>query len=187
LANYIPRLSKKYKEEIVPKFVQEKRFKNIMQVPRIHKVVINVGAGKAVANPSYINTVVNDLALISGQKPVVTKAKKAEAGFKIREGLAIGAKVTLRGRKMYDFLDRLISMALPRVRDFEGLSVKSFDGKGNYSFGIKEHLIFHEVDTDKVNEVMGMDVIIVTTALNDQDSKSLLEAFGMPFKKERRQ
>ncbi len=182
MANNTPILLEKYRKNIVPFLMKECSFGNIMEVPKIEKVVFNVGLGKALKNSKLIDAALNDVALITGQKPVVTKAKKSEANFKLRKGQSIGVKVTLRNRNMYDFLHRLISLSLPRVRDFEGLSKKSFDGKGNYTFGIKEHLIFHEIDYDKVVEVMGADITIVTSAKNNDDSFRLLKAFGLPFK-----
>ena len=153
-----------------------------MQVPKVEKVVINMGVGEAVQNPKVLDGAVEDLTLISGQKPVVTRAKKSIAGFKLREGMPIGCKVTLRGDRMYDFLDKLINIALPRVRDFRGVSPKSFDGRGNYTLGLKEQLIFPEIDYDKVDKVRGMDVVIVTTAETDEEARELLQALGMPFR-----
>jgi large subunit ribosomal protein L5 len=154
-----------------------------MQVPKIEKIVINMGVGDAVQNPKALDSAVEELALISGQKPVVTRAKKSIAGFRLREGMPIGAKVTLRGERMYEFLDKLISVSLPRVRDFRGVSKKSFDGRGNYTLGIKEQLIFPEIDYDKVNKVRGMDIVIVTTAKTDEEARELLTLLGMPFQK----
>ena len=173
-------LLSKYRQEIVPALA--KNYKNVMQVPKLDKIVLNVGAGKGIGNTTYIPSVVNDLTLITGQKPVVTKAKFSESNFKTRKGAPIGVKVTLRKAKMYDFLERLISFALPRVRDFEGLNFKSFDGKGNYTFGLKEHLIFHEIDFDKVDNIFGMDVTLVTSAESDKEAEELLRAFGLPLK-----
>jgi large subunit ribosomal protein L5 len=159
-------------------------YRSPMQVPRVEKVVINMGVGEAVQNPKVLDGAMEDLTLISGQKPVVTRAKKSIAGFKLREGMPIGCKVTLRGDRMYHFLDKLINIALPRVRDFRGVSPKSFDGRGNYTLGLKEQLIFPEIDYDKVDKVRGMDVIIVTTAETDEEGRELLQALGMPFRKQ---
>lgn len=180
---YFPRLMEQYKNEIVPKLMSELNYKNIMEVPYIEKISINIGVGEATQNPKLIDAAVNDLTIIAGQKPLVTKAKKSEAGFKVREGQAIGVKVTLRKNKMYEFLDRLVNLALPRVRDFEGISEKSFDGRGNYSLGLKEQLVFPEIEYDKVEKITGMNIAIVTSAKTDEDAKALLKAFGMPFKK----
>jgi large subunit ribosomal protein L5 len=159
-------------------------YKSPMQVPRIEKVVINMGVGEAVQNPKALDGAVEDLTLISGQKPVITRAKKSIAGFKVREGMPIGAKVTLRGERMYHFLDKLINVALPRVRDFRGVSPKSFDGRGNYNLGLKEQLIFPEISYDKVDKVRGMDVVIVTSAKTDEEARELLTLMGMPFRKQ---
>lgn len=180
--NYIPNLFKRNKE-IVKEFLDQKLFNNPMQVPKLEKIIINVGLGKATGNQKLIDNIARDISLISGQKPIITKAKKSEAGFKIRQGQPIGAKVTLRKYRMFDFLERLISLALPRVRDFEGLSKKSFDGRGNYTFGIKEHLIFQEIDYDKVEDIIGADITIVTTAKTNEDAEKLLRALGLPLKK----
>ena len=158
-------------------------YKNKLQVPRIEKVVINMGVGEAKDNPKVLESAVNDLTIISGQKPIITKAKKSVAAFKIREGMPIGCKVTLRGNRMYDFVDRLISLALPRVRDFRGVNPDAFDGRGNYSLGIKEQLIFPEIEFDKVDKIRGMDIIFVTTAKTDEEARELLRLFGMPFRK----
>jgi large subunit ribosomal protein L5 len=158
-------------------------YKNVMQVPKLEKIVINMGVGEARENAKVLESAVKDLTEISGQKPVITKAKKSVANFKIREGMAIGCKVTLRGERMYEFADRLINLALPRVRDFRGVSADSFDGRGNYALGIKEQIIFPEIEYDKVDKVRGMDVIFVTTAKTDEEARELLRLFGMPFKK----
>jgi len=179
----IPRLKEKYKKEITPAFIKEFSLKNYMQVPRVEKIVINVGAGEAIQNPKVLDYIVNDLSVITGQRPVITKAKKSIAGFKVREGNPIGCKVTLRGNRMYEFLDRLLSLALPRIRDFKGLSLKSFDGQGNYTFGVNEQLIFPEVDYDKIDKIRGMDITIVTTAKEDEQGFALLKHLGFPFKK----
>lgn len=180
---YIPRMLEKYRKEIVPSLMKELSLKNIMEVPKLEKIVVNMGVGEATQNPKLIDAALNDLALITGQKPVIKKAKKSEAGFKLREGQAIGVKVTLRKEKMYEFLDRLITISLPRVRDFEGISSKSFDGRGNYSLGIREQLVFPEIDYDKVEKVMGMSISIVSSAKTDEEGRALLTQFGMPFKK----
>ncbi len=178
-----PRLQVKYETVVVPALEKELGYKNINQVPRIDKIVVNAGLGDVKDNAKSFNMAVDELGLITGQKPLVTSAKKAVANFKLREGMKIGAKITLRGEKMWEFLDRLISVALPRVRDFRGISPKSFDGKGNYSMGIKEQLVFPEIDYDKIEKVRGFDVCIVTTANTDSEAKALLEQLGMPFKK----
>lgn len=180
---YVPRLMKKYKEEIVPALLKKLGCKNVMQVPKLDRIVINMGVGEATQNSKIIDAAVKDLKLITGQQPVVTKAKKSEAGFKLREGVAIGVKVTLRKEKMYEFLDRFINLSLPRVKDFEGVSDKSFDGRGNYSIGIKEQLIFPEIEYDKIEKILGMSITIVTSAETDEACKALLTEFGMPFKK----
>ncbi len=180
---YVNRLQAKYKEEIRPALVKEFGYSSAMMAPRLEKIVINMGVGDATSNAKALDDAVADLATITGQKPVVTKAKKSIATFKVREGQAIGCKVTLRGVRMYEFLDKLVSIALPRVRDFRGVSKNAFDGHGNYTLGVKEQLIYPEIDYDKVSKVRGMDVVIVTTAHSDKEAYSLLEKFGMPFKK----
>ncbi|MDQ0340198.1 large subunit ribosomal protein L5 [Caldalkalibacillus uzonensis] len=177
------RLQEKYRSEVVPSLMQKFNYKSIMQVPKIEKVVINMGIGEAAQNAKVLDGAVSDLEAITGQKPVITRAKKSIAGFKIREGMPIGVKVTLRGERMYHFLDKLFNVALPRVRDFRGVSPKSFDGRGNYTLGLKEQLIFPEIDYDKIDKVRGMDVVIVTTAQTDEECKALLDEMGMPFKK----
>ncbi len=177
------RLKEKYINEVTPKLVEQFNYTSIMQVPKIDKIVINMGVGDATGNSKNLDKAVEELTLVSGQKPVITKAKKSIAGFRLREGMPIGAKVTLRGDRMYDFLDKLISVSLPRVRDFQGTSNRSFDGRGNYTLGIKEQLIFPEIDYDKVNRVRGLDVVIVTTANTDEEARELLTEFGMPFAK----
>lgn len=177
------RMQVKYKEEIVSALMERFKYKNIMQVPKLEKIVINIGLGSAKDNPKALEGALRDLEVISGQKPVITTAKKSIANFKLREGMKIGTKVTLRGEKMYDFLDRLINIALPRVRDFRGVSASSFDGRGNYALGIKEQLIFPEIVYDMIDQIRGMDIIIVTTAKTDEESKALLELLGMPFRK----
>ena len=177
------RLKNLYKDEIVAAMMKKFGYKNVMQVPKIEKIVINMGVGEAKDNAKALESAVRDLEIIAGQKVVTTKAKKAVANFKIREGMAIGWKVTLRGEKMYEFLDRLVNLALPRVRDFRGVSADSFDGRGNYALGIKEQIIFPEIEYDKVDKVRGMDVIIVTTAKTDEEARELLTQFNMPFAK----
>jgi large subunit ribosomal protein L5 len=177
------RLKEKYVKEVVPALMSKFNYKSVMQVPKIEKIVINMGVGDAVQNAKALDNAVEELALISGQKPVVTRAKKSIAGFRLREGMPIGAKVTLRGERMYEFFDKLVSVSLPRVRDFRGVSKKSFDGRGNYTLGIKEQLIFPEIDYDKVNKVRGMDIVIVTTAKTDEEARELLALLGMPFQK----
>jgi large subunit ribosomal protein L5 len=177
------RLKEKYLKEVTPALMSKFNYKSVMQVPKIEKIVINMGVGDAVQNAKALDNAVEELTLIAGQKPVVTRAKKSIAGFRLREGMPIGAKVTLRGERMYEFLDKLISVSLPRVRDFRGVSKKSFDGRGNYTLGIKEQLIFPEIDYDKVNKVRGMDIVIVTTAKTDEEAFELLAQLGMPFQK----
>ncbi|NLJ90593.1 MAG: 50S ribosomal protein L5 [Clostridiales bacterium] len=177
------RLQEVYKNEIIPSMMKKFEYKNELQVPKFDKIVINMGVGEAKENAKVLDSAVKDLEIISGQKPVITKAKKSVANFKLREGMPIGCKVTLRGERMYDFLDRLINLALPRVRDFRGVNPDAFDGRGNYALGIKEQLIFPEIDYDKVDKVRGMDIIIVTTANTDEEARELLTLFGMPFRK----
>ena len=177
------RLNQKYKETVVPALMKQFNYKSVMEVPYIDKVVINIGVGDAIANSKALDDAVAELAAITGQAPVITKAKKSIANFKVREGMPIGCKVTLRREKMYDFLDKLMNISLPRVRDFRGVSDTSFDGRGNYTLGIKEQIIFQEIDYDKINKVRGMDVVIVTTAKTNEEAKALLTEMGMPFKK----
>ncbi len=177
------RLKTLYKDEIVDAMIKKFGYKNVMEVPKLDKIVVNIGVGEAKENAKVLESAVRDLEIITGQKPIVTKAKKSIANFKIREGMSIGCKVTLRGEKMYDFLDRLVNLALPRVRDFRGVNPNSFDGRGNYSLGIKEQLIFPEIEYDKVDKVRGMDVICVTTAKTDEEARELLRLFNMPFAK----
>ena len=177
------RLKEKFVNEITPDLVKKFDYTSVMQVPKIEKIVLNMGVGDAVANSKNLDEAVAELALISGQKPLVTKAKKSIAGFRLREGMSIGAKVTLRGERMYDFLDKLINVSLPRVRDFHGVSRTAFDGRGNYTLGVREQLIFPEIDFDNVNRVRGLDIVIVTTANTDEESRELLAQFGMPFEK----
>jgi large subunit ribosomal protein L5 len=177
------RLLEKYRNEITPALMEKFNYSSIMESPRISKIVINIGAGDAVANPKVLDDAVNELTLITGQKPLVTRAKKSIATFKLREGMPIGCKVTLRGDRMYDFFDKLVGVALPRVRDFRGINPKGFDGRGNYTLGIKEQLIFPEINYDKVSKIRGMDIVIVTTAKTDQEAFELLKQFGMPFRR----
>ncbi len=176
-------LLQKYNEVVKPSLMKEFNYSSIMQVPKVVKVVLNMGVGDAIANPKLLDEAVEELRAISGQKPVVTKAKKSVANFKLREGMSIGCKVTLRGERMYDFLDKLINLSLPRVRDFRGVSVTAFDGRGNYTLGVKEQLIFPEIEFDKVNKVRGLDVVIVTTAKTNAEAAALLKGMGMPFAK----
>lgn len=177
------RLEERYSKEIAPALVSKFNYMSTMQAPKIEKIVLNMGVGDATQNAKLLDEAVDELALISGQHPLITKAKKSIAGFRLREGMPIGAKVTLRGERMYDFLDKLINVSLPRVRDFHGISPKSFDGRGNYTLGVKEQLIFPEIDYDKVNRVRGLDVVIVTTANTDEEALELLTQVGMPFAK----
>jgi len=177
------RLKDKYLNEIVPSLMSKFNYSSIMQVPKVEKVIINMGVGEAVGNAKALDTAVEDLQIIAGQKPVVTRAKKSIAGFKVREGMPIGAKVTLRGERMYHFLDKLMNVALPRVRDFRGVSAKAFDGRGNYTLGLKEQLIFPEIEYDKIDKIRGMDIVIVTSAKTDEEARELLTQMGMPFRK----
>ena len=178
----MPRLKDKYVKEVLPLMMKEFSYKNVMEVPKVQKVVLNVGLGEAIQNIKLLDAAQKELSIISGQKPIVTKAKKSIASFKLRKGVPIGCKVTLRGDKMYEFLDRFISIALPRIRDFKGVSGKSFDGRGNYSLGLKEQFIFPEIDYDKVDMVHGLDITICTSAQTDKESKALLSNLGMPFR-----
>ena len=175
------RLKEKYANEVAQAMMQKFGYKNVMEIPKVEKVVINMGVGEAVGNPKVLDAAVSDMTLIAGQKPVITRAKKSIAAFKIREGMPIGAKVTMRGERMYQFLDKLFNIALPRVRDFRGINPKAFDGRGNYTLGVKEQLIFPEIDYDKVDKIRGMDIIIVTTAKTDEEARELLKLMGMPF------
>ena len=177
------RLKEKYLNEVSSALMSKFEYKSVMQIPKVEKIVINMGVGDAVQNSKALDAAVEELTIITGQKPVVTKAKKSIAGFRLREGMPIGAKVTLRGERMYEFLDKLISISLPRVRDFRGVSKKSFDGRGNYTLGVKEQLIFPEINYDKVNKLRGMDIVIVTTAKTDEEARELLTQIGMPFQK----
>ena len=179
---YEPRLKRQYADTIRPALVEKFGYANPMQVPRMEKIVINMGVGEAVGDSKRVGAAAGDLGLIAGQRPVVTKARKSIAGFKLREGMAIGAKVTLRKARMYEFLDRLVTIALPRVRDFRGLNPKSFDGRGNYALGIKEHIVFPEIDYDKVDNIMGLDVVVCTTANTDEEARELLRGFNFPFR-----
>ena len=176
-------IKEKYDKEIVPSMMEKFNYTSIMQAPKVDKIVINMGVGDAVANAKNLDEAVEELTLIAGQKPVITRAKKSIAGFRLREGMAIGAKVTLRGQRMYEFLDKLVSVSLPRVRDFHGVSKRAFDGRGNYTLGVREQLIFPEIDFDNVNKVRGLDIVIVTTANTDEESRELLTQLGMPFAK----
>ena len=177
------RLKEKFVSEITPSLMEKFNYDSVMEVPKVEKIVINMGVGDAVSNAKNLDKAVEELALISGQKPIITKAKKSIATFRLREGMPIGAKVTLRGERMYEFLDKLVSVSLPRVRDFHGVSKKSFDGRGNFTLGVKEQLIFPEVDYDLVDKVRGMDIVVVTTAKTDEESRELLTQLGMPFQK----
>ncbi len=177
------RLEQYYREKVIPRLREDLKIANVMQVPRITKITINMGVGEAVADKKVMDAAVADLAKITGQKPLVTKSRKAIASFKIREGLPIGAKVTLRGKRMYEFLDRLISIAMPRIRDFRGVSARAFDGRGNYTLGVKEQIIFPEIQYDQVDQVRGMDITITTTAVDDRHGRALLDAFNFPFRK----
>ena len=177
-----PRLQEKYRQEVLPALQKEFGFTNVMQVPALHKVVINIGMGEAIQNAKAMDNAVRDLADITGQRPVVTRAKRSVAAFKLREGMPIGCMVTLRGRHMYDFLDKLINVALPRLRDFQGISGDAFDGRGNYTLGIREQLVFPEINYDKIDKVRGMEITVVTTARTDEQGRRLLSMLGMPFK-----
>ncbi len=180
----IPRLKQRYREEIVPRLMEERGYGNAMQVPRPEKIVVNMGVGEAARDAKVLDGALADLTTITGQKPLVTKAKKSIAGFKLRQGMSIGAKVTLRGDRMWEFLDRLLATALPRIRDFRGLDPKAFDGRGNYSIGLTEQLVFPEVDYDQIDTVRGMDITIVTTAATDEEGRALLRTLGLPLRDE---
>jgi large subunit ribosomal protein L5 len=175
------RLKEKYIKDIMPQMMKKFGYKNVMQVPKVDKVVINMGLGEAIQNVKVLEAAEKELAAITGQKPVITKARKAIANFKLREGMPIGCKVTLRHERMYEFLDRLLNLALPRIRDFKGVSGKAFDGRGNYALGIREQIIFPEIDYDKIDKIKGMNIVIATTAKNDEEAKALLQLMGMPF------
>jgi len=179
---YVPRLKELYRREVAPLLMERFGYKNVMQVPRLEKIVLNIGVGEATQNPSSLDGATSDLAAIAGQKPAVRRAKKSISNFKLRKGMAIGCTVTLRGDRMYEFLDRLVTFALPRVRDFQGLSTRSFDGRGNYTLGIREQIVFPEIDYDKIDKVRGLNVTIVTTARTDEEALVLLRALGMPFR-----
>ena len=180
---YVSRYHKFYNEVVVPKLMKELEIKNIMDCPKLEKIIVNMGVGEATQNSKLIDAAMADLTLITGQKTLLRKAKKSEAGFKLREGMPIGAKVTLRKERMYDFLDRLVNVVLPRVRDFEGVPSNSFDGRGNYSVGLRDQLVFPEIDFDKVEKLLGMSITMVSSAKTDEEGRALLKAFGMPFKK----
>lgn len=177
----LPRLKERYRQEVVPALMKEFGYGNVMQVPRLEKMVVNVGLGEAIQNPKALDSAAEDVAAITGQKPVITRAKKSIANFKLREGMAIGTTVTIRGDRMYEFFDRMVNAALPRIRDFQGVSLYSFDGRGNYSLGIKEQMIFPEIDYDKIDRIRGLEVTVVTSARTDEEGKRLLELMGMPF------
>jgi len=181
MTDYTPRLKAQYAETIRPALKEEFSYKNDMMIPKLEKIVLNMGVGEAVADSKKIRSAHADLMAIAGQMPVITKAKKSIAGFKVREDMPLGVKVTLRGNRMYDFLDRLVTVAMPRIRDFRGISAKSFDGRGNYAMGLKEHIVFPEIDFDKVDQFWGMDIVICTTADTDAEAKALLKQFNMPF------
>ncbi|MDH3654098.1 MAG: 50S ribosomal protein L5 [Myxococcales bacterium] len=182
MSEYEPRLRKRYKEEIIPQLMKDFSFRNIMQVPKLERVIINMGLGEAVQNAKLIESAVEELTAITGRKPIVTRAKKSIASFKLREGMPIGVMVTLRGEQMYDFVDRLVSIALPRTRDFKGISPKAFDGRGNYTLGIREQIVFPEINYDKIDRIKGMNVTFVTTAETDEQGRALLKSLGMPFR-----
>ena len=183
MTKYVSRYHKFYDEVVVPKLMKELEIKNIMDCPKLEKIIVNMGVGEATQNSKLMDAAMADLTIITGQKPLLRKAKKSEAGFKLREGMPIGAKVTLRKERMYDFLDRLVNVVLPRVRDFEGVPSKSFDGRGNYSLGLRDQLVFPEIDFDKVEKLLGMSITMVSSAKTDEEGRALLKAFGMPFKK----
>lgn len=180
--NTVPRLKEKYRSEIAPALLAEFGYENVMQIPGLTKIVVNMGVGEAARDSKVIDAAVRDLTAITGQKPLVTKARKSIAQFKLREGMPIGAHVTLRGNRMWEFADRLLTLALPRIRDFRGLSARQFDGNGNYTFGLTEQVMFHEIDQDRIDKVRGMDITFVTTATNDDEGRALLKALGFPFK-----
>ena len=182
MSDYVPRLRKKYHEDVIPQLMRDFSLPNVMQAPKLERIVVNMGLGEAVQNAKLIEAAAEEIAAITGRKPVVTRAKKSIASFKLREGMPIGVMVTLRGEQMYDFLDRLISIALPRTRDFKGVSPKSFDGRGNYTLGIREQIIFPEINYDKVERIKGMNVTFVTTAETDEQGRALLKSLGMPFR-----
>lgn len=183
MSKYVSRYHKFYNETVVPKLMKELEIKNIMDCPKLEKIVVNMGVGEATQNTKLMDAAMADLTIITGQKPLLRKARKSEAGFKLREGMPIGAKVTLRKERMYDFLDRLVNVVLPRVRDFEGVPTNAFDGRGNYSLGLRDQLVFPEIDFDKVEKLLGMSITMVSSARTDEEGRALLKAFGMPFKK----
>lgn len=183
MKDYVPRLLEKYRKEIIPALMKRFGYKNVMEVPRLEKITLNMGIGEAVLDPKVLDHAINDLTTIAGQKPAVTAAKKSISNFKLRSGMKVGARVTLRGLRMYEFLDRLISLAIPRIRDFRGLPDKSFDGRGNYSMGAREQIIFPDINVDKIDKIRGMNITFVTSAENDEEAFELLKAFGMPFKR----
>lgn len=183
MSKYVSRYHKLYNDVIVPKLMKELEIKNIMECPKLEKIIVNMGVGEATQNSKLMDAAMADLTIITGQKPLLRKARKSEAGFKLREGMPIGAKVTLRKERMYDFLDRLVNVVLPRVRDFEGVSANAFDGRGNYSLGLADQLVFPEIDFDKVEKLLGMSITVVSSAKTDEEGRALLKAFGMPFKK----
>ena len=183
MSKYVSRYHKLYNDVIVPKLMKDLEIKNIMDCPKLEKIIVNMGVGEATQNSKLMDAAMADLTIITGQKPLLRKARKSEAGFKLREGMAIGAKVTLRKERMYDFLDRFVNVVLPRVRDFEGVSANAFDGRGNYSLGLADQLVFPEIDFDKVEKLLGMSITMVSSAKTDEEGRALLKAFGMPFKK----
>lgn len=183
MSKYVSRYHKLYNDVVVPKLMKDLEIKNIMECPKLEKIIVNMGVGEATQNSKLMDAAMADLTIITGQKPLLRKARKSEAGFKLREGMAIGAKVTLRKGRMYDFLDRLVNVVLPRVRDFEGVSANAFDGRGNYSLGLADQLVFPEIDFDKVEKLLGMSITMVSSAKTDEEGRALLKAFGMPFKK----
>ena len=183
MSKYVSRYHKLYNDVVIPKLMKDLDIKNIMECPKLEKIIVNMGVGEATQNTKLMDAAMADLTIITGQKPLVRKARKSEAGFKLREGMPIGAKVTLRQERMYDFLDRLVNVVLPRVRDFEGVSANAFDGRGNYTLGLKEQIVFPEIEIDKVDKIFGLGITIVSTAQNDEQGRALLKAFGMPFAK----
>jgi large subunit ribosomal protein L5 len=185
MSNYIPRFKQKYREEVIPALMEQFQYGSVMEVPRLVKICLNQGIGEATQDKKLVDNAASELTLIAGQKAVSTKAKRSVSNFKLREGMPIGARVTLRDHRMYEFLDRLITVSLPRVRDFRGINDKSFDGRGNFSMGVTEHIIFPEIDLDKVNKIMGMDITFVTTAKTDQEALALLKLLGLPFKNQK--
>ena len=183
MSKYVSRYHKLYNDVVIPKLMKDLEIKNIMECPKLEKIIVNMGVGEATQNSKLMDAAMADLTIITGQKPLLRKARKSEAGFKLREGMPIGAKVTLRKERMYDFLDRLVNVVLPRVRDFEGVSANAFDGRGNYSLGLTDQLVFPEIDFDKVEKLLGMSITVVSSAKTDVEGRALLKAFGMPFKK----